>query len=64
MFETSCVGDGLGHFDHEHPVSFYMSIEFQSPRSRCHQDHDATNITVTEFLANKQHAMAFSQYSI
>ena len=50
MLETKCVGDVLGHFDNQHPESFYMSIEhqnsrdvtkieFQSPTSRYHKHH-------------------------
>ena len=29
MLETKCVGDGFGHNDHRHPLSFYISVGHQ-----------------------------------
>ena len=40
MLETKCVGDGFGHFCHQHPLSFYISVGQQHSK-------DVTDITVT-----------------
>ena len=65
MLERKCigdnfrdVGDGFGHFDHQHPLSFYICVEHQhskyvtnieipQPTSTNRHQFKVTNITVT-----------------
>ena len=32
MLETNCVGDGVGDFSHQHPLSLNISVEHQHPK--------------------------------
>ena len=56
MLETKYVGDGFGHFGHQHPLSPNISVEHQLPKdatnilklspATSHQHHNVTNMTV------------------
>ena len=54
MLETKCVGDGYGHFSHQHPLPIYISVGHQYSKEATstlsHQHQDVIYINVTQNL--------------